>query len=103
MSGKCTGKGGGGGGGADRDEHQDDRGVSRARKILLLIPVGISRRIEDHNTIGGASSPKPLHLHPSQVPPAAQVGGGKPTNIGTLKGHQGQHVTGRQSVRADGG
>ena len=34
----CTGKGrGGGGGGADRDEHQDNQGVSRARKILLLV------------------------------------------------------------------
>ena len=27
----------------------------------------------------------PLHLHPSQVPPAAQVGGDTPTNIGTLE------------------
>ena len=69
---------GDGGGGADRDEHQDDRGVSRARKIVLLIPVGMARRIEDLKTIGGASSPTPLHPHPSQVPPAAQVGGANP-------------------------
>ena len=55
------------------------------KRIILLIPVGMARRIEDHKTIGGASSPKPLHLHPSQVLPAAQVGGGKPTNIGTLE------------------
>ena len=33
----------------------------------------------------GAPSPKPLHLHPSQVPPATQVGGGTPTNIRTLE------------------
>ena len=43
----------------------------------------------------------PLHPHPSQVPPAAQVGGASPQTLGHWKGHQGQHGTGRQS-RAGG-
>ena len=39
----------------------------------------------DSRPLQGAPSPKPLHQHPSQVPPAAQVGGGTPTTIGTLE------------------
>ena len=62
------------------------------------------KRIEDLNTIGGAPSPTSFHPHPSQAPPAAQVGGEIPQTSGRRKGHQGQHGTGRQSVvRADGG
>ena len=53
------------------------KGCQERRKILLLIPVGMARRIEDlkNRSSGGAPSPKPLHQHPSQVLPAAQVGG----------------------------
>ena len=79
---RLYGERGRGGGGADRDEYQDDQGVSRAQNILLLIPVGMTRRIEDFKTIGGASSPTPLNPHLSQVPPAAQVGGANPQTSG---------------------
>ena len=56
------------------------------------------QRIEDIKNIGGAPSPTPLHPHPSQVPPAAQVGGENPQTSGHWKGHQGQHGTGSQSI-----
>ena len=83
-----------GGRGADRDEHQDNQEDSRAPKILC--PVW-RQSIEDIKNIGGAPSPTPLHPHPSQVPPAAQVGGANPQTLGHWKGHQGQYGTRHQS------
>ena len=56
------------------------------------------RRIEDLKNIGGAPSPTPLHLHPSQVALAAQVGEENSQTSGNWKGQQGQHGTGHQSV-----
>ena len=53
-------------------------------KGVFLYAHSRRKRFEDLKTIGGAPSPTPLHPHPSQVPPVAQVGGGgKPSNIGT--------------------
>ena len=57
----------------------------------------MARRIEELKNIGGESSPMPLHPHPSQVPPAAQVGGANPQTSGHWPGNQGQHGTGRHS------
>ena len=63
----------------------------------------MARHIEYHKTIGGTLSHKPLHLHPNQVPPAAQVGGGGESKTwGHWKEHRGQHVTGRQFRRTAG-
>ena len=64
------------------------------------------RRVKrDSRPLRGAPSPKPLHQHPSQVLPAAQVGGEHTQNHqrDTWKGQQEQLGTGRQSVWADGG
>ena len=42
-------------------------------------------KTRDSRTLRGVQYPKPLHQHPIQVPPAAQVGGGsRLTTIGTL-------------------
>ena len=62
-------------------------------------------KTRDSRPLRGAPSPNPLHLHPSQVPPAAQVEGEHAHNHhqDTWKGQQEQHGTGRQSDRADGG
>ena len=68
----------------------------------LLIRLVWQKRIEDLKIVGGVLSPTPLHPHPSQVPPATQVGGANPQTSGHWTGHQGHHDTGRQSViRAD--
>ena len=67
----CTGKGVGVGGGRQRRAPRWLRGVKSAEDTYPIGLVGMVRRIEDLKTIGGVSSPTPLHPHPSQVPPAA--------------------------------
>ena len=93
-------------GGVDRDGHHDNRGESRASKIHLRVVclVYVENALMNPRSSVGATSPTPLHPHPSQVPPAAHVGGANHQKSGRYRGHQGQHGTGHHSViQADGG
>ena len=78
-----------GGVGRKRREHEH-RGESRALKP------GAVKHFE------GTTSPTPLQAHPSQVTPATQVEGGKPSNIGTM-GRQPGAAWHRPAVSPTGG
>ena len=54
--------------------------------------------------IAGGAVSSALPPHPKQVPPAAQVRGGRQTKTsGHWKGHRGRKAPGRQTGTADGG
>ena len=96
-----------GGGGGERYKHQDDRGVSRARKILLLVPVGMARRIEDlkNRALGGHRFLSPSTNTRAKYCQPHRSGGEHDHNHhqDTGKVQQEKLDTGHQSVRADGG
>ena len=85
-------------GGAVSRAPQESTGNSsvRGRHDTRATP---GNKTRDSRPLRGTPSPKPLHQHPSQVPPAAQVKGrAHPQPSGHWEGQQEQHGTGRQSV-----
>ena len=82
-----------------------EREIERQAGTLPGRRMTTRQETRDSRPLQGAPSPKPLHQHPSQVPPATQVREEHAHNHhrDTWKGQQEQHGTGRQSVWADGG
>ena len=67
--------------------------VGRSRHATWATP---GNKTRDSRPLRGAPSPSPLHPHPSQVPPAAQVGGGVQTCIWDAgSGNQKRTLVGR--------
>ena len=60
-------------------KNQEGNRAFRGRHATRAKP-GDKTRPRDSRPLRGAPSPKPLHQHPSQVPPAAQVRGGHAYN-----------------------
>ena len=63
--------------------------VSTKGKLHWVTPVNASRNSRPSQ---GVPSPTPLHPHPSQVPPAAQVVGGSKFHTGRCTGNQGKGI-----------
>ena len=84
-------KGRGGGEGRQRDGHRkNQRGKSSVGEGTLAraLPADALR---DSRPLWGATSPLPLHPHPSKVPPGALVGGGG-ANLHTLDRTPGEDI-----------
>ena len=77
------GKGGGGEGQTETNTKTIESSQERQRYVAIVLGRYGNSTLKTSRTSGGASSPTPLHPHPSQVPPDAQVGGANPQNRDT--------------------